>query len=338
MKTGILLTNLGTPDSPSTSDVRKYLREFLMDKRVIDIPLIPRYLLVNGIIAPFRAPKSAKVYKKVWLEKGSPLKVYGFELANKVQNQLGKDFEVRLAMRYQNPSLGSVFRDLIDMDLDRIIVVPLFPQYASATSGSILEEFMTCASKEQTMPEFHLTGPFFKEAFFLDPIARKISEEWKSGNYDQVLFSYHGLPERQIRKGDRHSACLTADCCSVLNSRNLLCYRAQCFETSRLLADKAGLKSSDFTTSFQSRLGKDPWIKPYTEDVIKEWPNQGINRILALSPSFVADCLETTEEIGMEYKDVFERAGGSKWTLLPCLNSDSDWAEGLANWIRKMVI
>jgi ferrochelatase len=338
MKTGILLTNLGTPDSPNTPDVRKYLREFLMDKRVIDIPFIPRFLLVNGIIAPFRAPKSAKVYKKVWLEGGSPLKVYGFELANKVQQKLGNDYVVRLAMRYQNPSMESVFKELKGLDLDHIIVIPLFPQYASATSGSVLEEFMRLASLDQTMPEFKLTGPFFKKDFFLNPIADRISEEWKSGTYDQVLFSYHGLPERQIRKGDRHNSCLMENCCASYGPKNQLCYRAQCFETSRLLAKKAGLKESEYTTAFQSRLGKDPWIKPYTENIIKDWPKNGIKKVLALSPSFVADCLETTEEIGMEYKEVFEHAGGTTLTVLPCLNSDSEWAEGIANWVEKMVI
>lgn len=338
MKTGVLLVNLGTPDSPKTGDVRKYLREFLMDSRVIDIRWLPRFLLVNGIIAPFRAPKSAKIYQQVWLPEGSPLKVYGNELTQKVQEILGEKFMVRLAMRYQSPSLEMVLSELIAADVKQLIVVPLFPQYASATNGSIIEECMRLLSKKQTIPDLKITGPFFQESFFLKPLAEQIAESWKSGEYDQILFSYHGLPERQIRKGDRHNSCLSDTCCSQFGPKNHLCYRAQCFATSRLLAKLAGLKENEYTTSFQSRLGNDPWIKPYTDEIIKAWPANGIKRVLALSPSFVADCLETTEEIGMEYKEIFENSGGLHWTLLPCLNGDDQWSNGISEWIRTMVI
>lgn len=335
MISGVLLVNLGTPDSPSVPDVRKYLREFLMDGRVIDIPWIPRFLLVNGIIAPFRAPKSARVYKKVWLEEGSPLKVYGNQLVEKVQRELGPEFMVRLGMRYQSPSIESGLDEMRKAGVSRIIVVPLFPQYASATSGSIVERVSQHISTWQTIPEIQMSGTFFQASFFLDLLANRIRSFLQTHSVDQVLFSYHGLPERQIRKGDMGNSCLKGDCCGTLHSGNALCYRAQCFETSRLLARKAGIPESGFTTAFQSRLGRDPWIKPYTEDIIKEWPTKGIKRVLALSPSFVADCLETTEEIGMEYKEVFEHAGGESWHLLDCLNADSDWAAGLAGWIRK---
>lgn len=337
MKTGILIVNLGTPDSFSTNDVRKYLREFLMDGRVIDIPLLPRFLLVNGIIAPFRAPKSARVYKKVWLENGSPLKVYGINLVELLRSELGNHFMVELAMRYQSPSIEQGIEAMMRSEVKQIIIVPLFPQYASATSGSIVQNVMDIMKKFPLFPEIQITGPFYNESFFLQPLAQRLKEAVVKGDYDQVLFSYHGLPERQIRKGDSTKNCLSNDCCTQIHSGNQFCYRAQCFETTRLLAKASNLDPEKCTTSFQSRLGRDPWIKPYTEDKIKGWPSQGVKRVLALSPSFVADCLETTEEIGMEYRDVFFESGGEKWDLLPCLNADLDWAKSLAGWLKTKV-
>jgi ferrochelatase len=333
MPTGILLANLGTPDSNNTADVRRYLRQFLMDGRVIDFPWLPRFLLVNGIIAPFRAPKSAAVYKKVWLPEGSPLKVYGLRLAEKVQQILGADFVVKLGMRYQNPSMESVLEEFRKEGIRNIQIIPLFPQYASAYSGSVVEESGRIFSGWQCIPEFRISGPFYDQAFFLQPIAERLKSAWQSGDYDQVLFSYHGLPERQIRKGDAVGCCLKENCCGSIHKDNFLCYRAQCFETSRLIARLVGLSPENYTTAFQSRLGRDPWIKPYTDDQIKAWPGKGIKKVLALSPSFVADCLETTEEIGEEYREVFLHAGGEKWDLLPCLNDDDAWAKGMADWI-----
>jgi len=333
MPTGILLANLGTPDSNNTADVRRYLRQFLMDGRVIDFPWLPRFLLVNGIIAPFRAPKSAAVYKKVWLPEGSPLKVYGLRLAEKVQQILGADFVVKLGMRYQNPSMESVLEEFRKEGIRNIQIIPLFPQYASASSGSVVEESGRIFSGWQCIPEFRISGPFYDQAFFLQPIAERLKSAWQSRDYDQVLFSYHGLPERQIRKGDAVGCCLKENCCGSIHKDNFLCYRAQCFETSRLIAQLVGLSPENYTTAFQSRLGRDPWIKPYTDDQIKAWPGKGIKKVLALSPSFVADCLETTEEIGEEYREVFLHAGGEKWDLLPCLNDDEAWAKGMADWI-----
>jgi ferrochelatase len=339
MKTGILLVNLGTPDSPSVPDVRKYLRQFLMDGRVIDIPFFSRYLLVNGIIAPFRAPKSAKVYKTVWMKEGSPLKVYGLQLRDKIQEKLGPDFLVRLGMRYQSPSIEEEIMALKKAEVTKIIVVPLFPQYASATNGSVVEEVNRIVSSWLTIPSIAITGPFFDQDFFLEPIVSQLKSALSQKNYDQILFTYHGLPERQIKKGDHTGKCISnPDCCQVLGSHNYLCYRAQCFATTRLLIEKAGIPANMATTSFQSRLGKDPWIKPYTDKVISKWPSAGIKNVLALSPSFVADCLETTEEIGEEYKEVFEKAGGEHWDLLPCLNVSKDWVDNLAQWLRTRSI
>jgi ferrochelatase len=339
MKTGILLVNLGTPDSPSVADVRKYLREFLMDGRVIDVPYLLRFALVNGIIAPFRAPKSAKVYKTVWLKEGSPLKVYGMSLSKKVQEYLGPDYVVRLGMRYQSPSIEEGLRAIKDAEPARIVVVPLFPQYASATNGSVVEEVNRIVSGWQTIPAIAVTGPFFDQDFFLQPIVNQLKAALSDNAYDQILFTYHGLPERQIKKGDHTGRCIVnPDCCKVLGAHNYLCYRAQCFATTRLLAEKAGIPEQMVTTSFQSRLGRDPWIKPYTDEVISAWPAKGIKKVLALSPSFVADCLETTEEIGEEYKEVFEKAGGQHWDLLPCLNDSDEWVRNLGEWLKGRVI
>jgi ferrochelatase len=338
MVTGILLVNLGTPDSPSVSDVRRYLRQFLMDGRVIDIPLMARFLLVNGIIAPFRAPRSAAAYRKVWTPAGSPLKVYSEKLAELVQEQLGPAYAVRLAMRYQNPSIESALENLKNLNPAALLVVPLFPQYASATNGSVVEETGRILKKWQTIPALAFTGPFSEAGFFIEPIVRMIRQAREENNFDHLLFTYHGLPERHIRKGDTTGKCLTSGCCDTLHPGNSLCYRAQCFATTRAIAGRLGLSEKDCTTSFQSRLGRDPWIKPYTDKEIRTFPARGIQSVLALSPSFVADCLETIEEIGDEYREVFEEAGGKNWSLLPCVNTEEDWVKGLAGWIRAFSV
>ena len=326
--------NLGTPESTKTSDVRKYLRQFLMDGRVIDIPALPRWMLVNLIIAPFRAPKSAKVYRKVWTANGSPLKYYTLGIEGHVQKQLGDNYVVRVAMRYQSPSVASVLEMMLKNPLEEIIVVPMFPQYASATTGSVMEEVMRCLSTYQTIPAVRFVDSFFNRADFIQAFAEKAKRHMVEKKYDHVLFSYHGLPERQIRKGDCFNVCKLGTCCDTLTPENRLCYRGQCFATSRLIAKAVGLAESEYTTCFQSRLGNDPWIKPYTEDIIKELPGKAIYNVLVLSPSFVADCLETTIEIGEEYKEVFEKAGGRHWQLVDSLNMDASWIECLVGIVK----
>jgi ferrochelatase len=242
-------------------------------------------------------------------------------------------------MRYQSPSIKKGLEELKKEQVGRIVVVPLFPQYASATNGSVVEEVGEVLKGWQTIPSLAITGPFFGEDFFLDPLASQLKNAFLKDKYDQILFTYHGLPERQIKKGDDTKKCLASpSCCEQLGSHNFLCYRAQCFATTRLLMERAGIPAEKATTSFQSRLGKDPWIKPYTDEIIKAWPAKGIQKVLALSPSFVADCLETNEEIGQEYKEVFEKAGGAHWDLLPCLNDDDQWATSLSNWLKTRII
>lgn len=334
-KTGVLLVNLGTPDSPSVPDVRKYLREFLMDGRVIDIPLIPRSLLVNGIIAPFRAPKSAKIYKQLWTETGSPLKYYGQVVERDLQKALGDTYVVRLAMRYQSPTIEAGLDEFQRLGLSDIVIVPLFPQYASASTGSVYQKVMEIIKPWQVIPAIRFVNRFLEHPKFIEGFAQTARKYMAAYTYDHFLFSYHGLPESQIRKGDvTKTVCRFGECCSTFQALNQHCYRAQCVETTRLLVEALGLPEGSYTTSFQSRLGSDPWIKPYTDEVIKELPAKGIKRVLAFSPAFVADCLETTIEVGVEYKELFEQAGGQHWQLVESLNDSPIWIEALIDLVR----
>ncbi len=327
-KIGVLLVNLGTPDSTKTGDVRKYLREFLMDGRVIDFPFIPRWMLVNLIIAPFRAPKSAKEYRKLWTDRGSPLLFHTEDLKEKLVAKLdAEEYLVSMAMRYQSPSIESGLKELMDAKVRKIIVLPLFPQYASATNGSVIDKVMEIARGWQIIPEITFISNFVEHPLFIQAWEELGKEMMQQDQYDRYLFSYHGLPERQIRKGSVDNYCKLGACCNKYGPKNQFCYRAQCFHTTRLVAAKLGLPEDKVMTCFQSKLGKDPWIKPYTEDVIKELAEQGVKKVLVFSPAFVADCLETTVEVGEEYKEEFEELGGEKWDLVPSLNSTDTWID-----------
>ncbi|MBD2703064.1 ferrochelatase [Spirosoma sp. BT702] len=334
-KTGVLLVNLGTPDSPAVPDVRKYLREFLMDGRVIDIPLIPRSLLVNGFIAPFRAPKSAKIYKELWTETGSPLKYYGHQVEEKLQQQLGSQYVVKLAMRYQSPSIEAGLNEFQQLGLADIVVVPLFPQYASASTGSVYQKVMEIVKSWEVIPAIRFVNRFLEHPNFIEGFAQTARKYMAAHDFDFFLFSYHGLPESQIRKGDvTKTTCRFDDCCATFHALNQHCYRAQCFETTRLLVKALRIPEGKYVTSFQSRLGSDPWIKPYTDEVIKELPAKGIKSVLAFSPAFVADCLETTIEVGVEYKELFEKAGGQHWQLVESLNDSPIWIDALVDLVK----
>lgn len=335
-KTGVLIVNLGTPDSPSVPDVRKYLREFLMDGRVIDFPFIPRWMLVNLIIAPFRSPKSAKTYKELWTERGSPLKFYGQDNEVKLQEKLGDQYEVRLAMRYQSPSIESGLKAFRDQGIHRIIVLPFFPQYASATTGSVYEEVMRIVSKWLIIPEISMVNYFYDHPRFIQGFVENAKKQMETQEWDHIVFSYHGIPARHIRKGDfTKNTCKLGSCCDTIHPLNQHCYRAQCFETTRLLVKELGLKEGTYTTCFQSRLGKETWVQPYTEDLVEELAEKGIKRVLAFSPAFVSDCLETTIEVGEEYKELFEEKGGEHWELVESLNDSDNWVELLADLARK---
>ncbi len=333
-KTGVLIVNLGTPDSPSVPDVRKYLREFLMDSRVIDIPFINRWMLINFIIAPFRAPKSAKIYQEVWTKNGSPLKFYGQQVEKLLQEALGQEYVVSLAMRYQSPSIPDALEKFRTQGFSSIVVIPFFPQYASASTGSVYEKVMSVVKDWQIIPEIRFVNSFLDHPKFIEAFVTLGKKYMAENIYEHYLFSYHGLPERQILKGDCTSTCLKGDCCATLHAMNQHCYRAQCFETTRLLVNELGISADKYTVSFQSRLGRTPWIKPYTDEVIKELAVKGIKRVLVFSPSFVADCLETTIEIGTEYKELFEANGGEHWQLVESLNDNPIWIEALADMAK----
>ncbi|QMW04117.1 ferrochelatase [Spirosoma foliorum] len=334
-KTGVLIVNLGTPDSPSVPDVRKYLREFLMDGRVIDISYVSRFFLVNGIIAPFRAPKSAKIYKQLWTETGSPLKYYGHIVEKELQQQLGDEYVVKLAMRYQSPSIEAGLNEFQKLGLTDIVVVPFFPQYASASTGSVYQKVMELVKSWDVIPAIRFVNRFLEHPKFIEGFAQIARKYMTTYDYDHFLFSYHGLPESQIRKGDvTKTVCQFGECCNTFHALNQHCYRAQCFETTRLLVQALGIPEGKYTTCFQSRLGSDPWIKPYTDDIIKELPAKGIKSVLAFSPAFVADCLETTIEVGVEYKELFEQAGGKHWQLVESLNDSPIWIEALIDLVK----
>lgn len=334
-KIGVLLVNLGTPDSPATKDVRKYLREFLMDGRVIDIPLITRFFLVNGIIAPFRAPKSAKEYAKLWEDRGSPLKFNGYDVRDLLQESLGDSYKVSLGMRYQSPSIEEALNELKSENVKQIIVIPLFPQYASASTGSVSEKVNKLVSKWQIIPSVSHINQFMDHPKFLEAFANNGKALMENQEYDHVIFSYHGLPERQIKKGSVGQQCQLGTCCNKLHEKNRYCYRAQCFYTSRELAKRLGLKEGGYTTTFQSRLGKDPWVKPYTDEVLTELPGKGIKKVLVYSPAFISDCLETTLEVGEEFKGDFLEAGGEVWDLVPSLNTSKTWIECLEDLVKS---
>ena len=332
--TGVLLVNLGTPNSTSTKDVRTYLREFLMDGRVVDIPKPVRWFLVNSIIAPFRAPKSAAEYRKLWTDRGSPLKFYGEDVRDMLQSSLGEEYQVVLAMRYQNPSIAVGLAELQAAKVKNIIVIPLFPQYASATNGSVVEKVMAITQNWQVVPSIRFINQFPDHPAVIETFAERaqpfMAEEW-----DHVLFSYHGLPERQIRRASTGHCALNEKCCASFGPHNQYCYRAQCFLTSRKIAERLGIPKEKYTVTFQSRLGSDPWVKPYTDDTMQALAADGAKRLLVFSPAFVADCLETNIELGEALKEDFEELGGEHLQLVPSLNDHPRWVEGLKSMVLE---
>lgn len=333
-KTGVLLVNLGTPDSPARKDVYKYLKQFLLDKRVIDVPWLQRNLLVRGIIAPFRSGSASKLYQELWTENGSPLKHYGNVLADGVQELLGDDFVVQLAMRYQNPSIPNGIDSLMNQNVKEIIVLPLFPHYASASTGSVHEEVMRFIGTKMNTVPVKFIGSFFDYEPMIDVFVEH-ARRYDLDSYDHFLFSYHGLPQRQIKKSDTCNHCLKDGCCDTLSDKNRYCYSAHCFATTRALVAKLGLKEGQYSNCFQSRLGKDPWVQPYTSDVIEERAAKGDKRMLVFCPAFVADCLETTIEVKVEYLEEFQEKGGEHIDLVESLNGNPKWIKGVRDLVLK---
>jgi len=330
--TGLLLVNLGTPDAPDTPSVRRYLRQFLSDPRVIDINPVGRAALLNLVILPFRPSKSAEAYRKIWGTDGSPLLTHSRALTTAVRARLGDGWRVELAMRYGNPSIEASLTALRSAGCDRVVVLPLYPQYSSAATGSTVEEVCRVAGALWVTPMLTFVGAFYDDARFVDAFAAVGRPLLDTGRYDHVLFSYHGLPERQTQRTDETGAhCLRrTDCCDAIVAANRHCYRAQCFATTRALVAKLGLADGSYSTSFQSRLGRTPWIRPFTDEVVRELAQKGVKRLAIYSPSFVADCLETLEEIGLRAKEDFVAHGGEELTLIPSLNATAPWVEAVA--------
>lgn len=333
-KIGVLLLNLGTPDDPSTGSVRRYLKQFLLDGRVIDINPVLRNVLVRGIIAPFRARSSGKLYKELWTEDGSPLKYYGYKVKDLLQQKLGSDYVVELGMRYQNPSIEEASQKLREALVDKIVIFPMFPHYASASTGSAVQEAMRVITKWLTIPELACVSSYHDHPKLIKVFADN-ARKFNLGNYDHFLFSFHGIPQRQIRKSDINNYCLqNGDCCQSICESNKTCYSAQCYDTAFKIADELGLAKDQFSVGFQSRLGRDPWTEPFTPDVLKDLSAKGIKKLLVFSPSFVSDCLETTIEIGDEYHEEFLEMGGEQLDLVPSLNDDPLWVEAIEDIIK----
>lgn len=330
-KTGILLVNLGTPDSYRTADVRRYLTQFLTDGRVIDIPAFPRQLLVRGIIGPFRSPKSAATYKEIWTDEGSPLLFISEKLRDGVAELLGDEYQVELAMRYQNPSVESILNRFKGQVLKKIKVIPLFPQYASATTGSVHQEVMRLVSQWQTIPDIEFVNSYPVNEGMIETFIER-GKEHNLEEYDHILFSYHGLPERQLVKADEGNHCgQSKECCFVRDEKNFYCYGAQCYSTSYAIVEGLNIPKDKYTVCFQSRLGKQPWKQPYTVEVIEELAKKGVKKILVFCPAFTADCLETIFEIGEEYAEDFEKWGGEELTLVEGLNTHPRWIRAVAD-------
>jgi ferrochelatase len=332
MKTTVLLINLGTPDSPSVKDVRSYLGQFLNDPRVVDLPWLVRKILVNLIIVPFRAPKSAKIYQKLWTEKGSPIIFHGEKVQELLQEKLGEDYSVELAMRYKNPGIPDVLERIRKSKPDRIIVLPLFPQYASASTGSALQEVMDVVRDWWVIPELKLISQYWDHPLFIKALVERGRQyDWRE--FDHVLFSYHGLPERQVDKNYDDGLCRDHHCEKEITDENKYCYKAACYGTTRLLAQELGIPEEGYTVCFQSRLDK-KWLEPFSDRIVVEQAKSGARKLLVFSPAFVADCLETTIEISDEYQVLFEQHGGEKIQLVESLNDHPAWIEALEALVK----
>lgn len=334
---GLMLVNLGTPDSTDPKDVRRYLGEFLSDPRVLDINPIARWLLLNLVILRKRPKQSAEAYSTIWTDRGSPLLFHSLDLAEKMRGLMGGQVEVDVAMRYQNPSIASVLDRFRQQGIDHIVVFPLFPQYASATWGSAVEKVNFEANRLWNIPTIQFIPPFYDHPAFLEawrPIAEPVLNELKP---DKVVMSFHGLPERHCTKSDESGGahCFQSEtCCEQIVQANRNCYRAQCVATAKGVAGVLGLSDDQWEVTFQSRLGKEVWLRPYTDERVVALARSGVKRLAVLCPAFVADCLETVEEIGIRAREDFRAHGGEELRLVPSLNSHDAWAEAAVRIVR----
>jgi ferrochelatase len=332
---GALLINLGSPESPNPKDVKKYLGEFLMDERVIDLAKPLRTFLVKGIILNTRPKKSAKAYKKIWWKEGSPLIVLSQRLQDAVQKKVS--VPIGLAMRYGTPSIEQGIKELVDQGVDEIMLIPLYPQFAMATTETILVLAENIRDEKYPDLEFTVLPPFYNHSDYVRVLSESIQEYLSDKDWEHLLFSYHGIPERHIRKSDvTKSHCkIDKSCCQTASKAHQYCYRHQCYETTRQVAEYLGLKEDRFSTSFQSRLGVDPWLQPYTDQTVARFAKKGTKKMAIVTPAFVSDCLETLEEIGMEAVEDFEEKGGEELHVVPCINTRKDWVNVMSRWIDQ---
>ena len=327
--------NLGSPDSTEVKDVKKYLTEFLMDERVIDYPWLLRKILIGGIIVPFRSPKSAEAYKKVWTKEGSPLVVNTQQQQAALQQQVEEPVEI--AMRYGQPSMEGAFENLLAKvdGLEEVLAIPLYPHYAMSSYETAVEHAKKVHKQNKYDFKLSFLQPFYSEEHYIDALAEAI-RPYIQKDYDQILFSYHGLPQRHMTKADpTHNHCLKVEnCCEVPSVAHATCYRHQCWTTTQLITKKLQIPKEKIGFSFQSRLGREEWLKPYTAMRLEELPKEGVKKLLVVCPAFVSDCLETLEEISMEGKKEFLHAGGEEFTFIPCMNIQPLWIQALTTYVN----
>lgn len=330
VKQGVLLLNLGTPEGSDAASVRRYLSVFLNDPRVIDLPTVLRWVL-SRLIVWVRHRKSAHAYQQIWTAEGSPLLVYSIAIKQALAQKLGQDYQVELGMRYGKPSIPEALEKL--KLCPSIRVLPLFPQYSSAATGSAIQAFLASLAKQDVIPHFSVQSDFYAHPGFIGAYAAQIKTSLDATKVEKIIFSFHGLPERHLRGRSCGLACDMKQACPAMQLENAYCYRAQCYETARLLAGALNFSSQDYEVAFQSRLGRTPWIQPYTDYLLQDLREQGLTRIAVACPSFVADCLETLEEIGMRLSDQWKSLGGLELKLIPCLNAHPLWIETLAAFV-----
>ena len=336
---GVLLVNLGSPASTSTKDVKKYLDQFLMDERVIDAPYWLRAILVRGIILNTRPKKSAKAYKKIWWDEGSPLIVLSERLHDKVQEKT--ELPVALAMRYGSPSMKDGLQELHDKGVTDVLIVPLYPQHAMATTDTILVLAEELREKFYPQMKFKHIPAFYHKKEYIKVLGDSIKNYLAGKEWDKILFSYHGIPERHVRKSDiTKSHCKPNDsvnfeCCKTTSPAHDFCYKHQCYETTRQVVEYLGIEPDQHFVSFQSRLAGDPWLQPYTDKMLEKYPSEGVKKLAVVTPAFVSDCLETLEEIAMEGKEEFLKFGGEQFHAIPCINDNDDWVDVLVDWIEE---
>lgn len=332
MKKGILLINLGSPDSTKTKDVRKYLREFLSDPKVIDVWYV-RNIILNLFILPSRPKKSAEAYRKIWWEEGSPLIVLTERLRDKMQEKT--DIPVEIAMRYGNPSIKSGLQLLKNKGCTDIFAIPLYPQYAMSTTETVIDKTEEVVKKYFKEMKIEYQPPFYNNLDYIKVLADSIKENLPE-DFDKLLFSYHGIPERHIFKTDDTETCKIGNCCFKReNPSHSKCYRHQCYKSTELTREALGLPKRKVMQTFQSRLGSDPWLQPYTDATLESFPEKGIEKIAVVAPAFVSDCLETLEEIAMEGKEEFIESGGKEFTYIPCLNDSDSFVDLLLKWSNE---